>query len=224
MSLRTFAKSRLLPAGSTKRKLPFGLARGLVLDIDFRSQTIFYLGLYEVELVRHFKSLCRPGLVCWDIGASVGYDTLILAKLTGSSVVAFEPDEQAQARFRANLAANRHLAAKVTLVPASVSSEPKGQHVVSLDYYMSQSGGPLPDVLKIDVEGAESEVLQGGLNTILAAWPSIILEVHSRQLEVECEGLLRSLGYHTQIVNARRWLKETRPIPHNRWIIAPRPA
>lgn len=41
------------------------------MDIDFQSQSIVYLGLYEVELLKHFKAICKPGLVCWDIGASV---------------------------------------------------------------------------------------------------------------------------------------------------------
>ena len=215
-------KARVLPAGPRPRRLPFGIAKGIVMDIDFESQTIFYLGLYEVELSRYFREICKPGLICWDIGASVGYDSLLLAKLTGASVIAFEPDPGGIEKFQKNMEANGRLAAKVDLVPRFVSSTPSDS-AVSIDSYASQPGTTPPDVLKIDVEGAEMDVLRGGQSTIESHHPSIILEVHSLALEEECQRFLRDHGYAPRIVSRRKWLKESRPIPHNRWLIAATP-
>lgn len=223
MSLKESVKSKILPAGSTQRRLRIGVPRGIVMDIDFQSQSIVYLGLYEVELSKHFKAICKPGLVCWDIGASVGYYSLLMAKLTGASVVAFEPDESAMGTFHRNMNSNPSLAATVTLVPAFVSSKPKGEGVVSIDSFVSVSGAVPPDVLKIDVEGAEFDVLEGGQDTIIRVLPSIILEVHSIELETLCLSFLTACGYNPKVVSARRWSKETRPIAHNRWLVAHRP-
>jgi hypothetical protein len=114
------------------------------------------------------------------------------------------------------------LAAQIELVPRFVSSTPSGA-AVSIDSYAAQPGTTPPDILKIDVEGAEMDVLLGGLSTIASHHPSIILEVHSVALEAECLGFLREHGYKPEIVSRRKWLKESRPIPHNRWLIAAKP-
>lgn len=192
------------------------------MDIDFESQTLFYLGLYEVELSKHFKAICKPGLICWDIGASVGYDSLLMAKLTGTSVVAFEPDARGIEVFQKNMKANGDLGASVQLVPRFVSLEPTDS-AISIDSFLNQPNTTPPDVLKIDVEGAEMAVLRGAARTIEKYHPSILLEVHSSALEAECLSFLTELRYRPEIVARRKWLKETRPIPHNRWIIATKP-
>jgi hypothetical protein len=52
-----------------------------------------------------------------------------------------------------------------------------------------------PDVIKIDVEGAELLVLRGARKTLQEGKPRVLLEVHSDSLKIECRGFLGRLGY-----------------------------
>ena len=52
-----------------------------------------------------------------------------------------------------------------------------------------------PDIIKIDVEGFEVEVLNGGLNTLNES-KNIIIETHSKILQVEVAKILMGLGFH----------------------------
>ncbi len=52
-----------------------------------------------------------------------------------------------------------------------------------------------PNVIKIDVEGAELEVLQGARNTLVNCKPRILLSVHSDSLRIKCLEYLSQYGY-----------------------------
>jgi hypothetical protein len=54
---------------------------------------------------------------------------------------------------------------------------------------------PVPNVVKIDCEGAEVEVLKGAEKTIHAAKPAIFLSTHGDALKQTCFSLLNSWGY-----------------------------
>lgn len=69
---------------------------------------------------------------------------------------------------------------------------------------------PRPDIIKIDVEGAEKEVIEGGLDTIAKFKPALIVEC-SRQREWLTETFLR-LGY---LLHDLRDLAETASVAHN---------
>ena len=64
-----------------------------------------------------------------------------------------------------------------------------------------QRGYDIPDIIKIDVEGAELDVLKGGINTLKIYKPSILLATHDCHLpgvKDQCIDLLRQLGYSVQ--------------------------
>lgn len=44
-----------------------------------------WLGSFEAEKQRKISELVRPGMVCWDVGANVGFYTLLLAELVGAA-------------------------------------------------------------------------------------------------------------------------------------------
>jgi FkbM family methyltransferase len=83
-----------------------------------------------------------PGQTVWDVGAHVGYHTLAMACLVGSSghVVAFEPNPHNLERLRANLDRNPDL----------------GQRVIIVDSALSQNDGEMKFVQSSDVDGGRS--------------------------------------------------------------------
>ena len=67
--------------------------------------------------------------------------------------------------------------------------------VVSLDDFVFVEGYPVPDLLKIDVEGAEIEVLTGASRVLAEYHPTIICEIHSAKLGQEVTMMLSENGY-----------------------------
>lgn len=157
---------------------------------------------YEPEVWEKLMEEVRPGDTVADVGANIGLYTIALAQRVGSAgrVVAFEPDLANVALLRRNLALNP-IGTKVEVIEAAVSNE-EGEipfemggevqsHVstrpnsraklvrsVTLDKVFENK--PL-GLLKIDVEGFEEKVLQGG--TRLLKDPSrkprkIFVEMH----------------------------------------------
>jgi FkbM family methyltransferase len=64
----------------------------------------------------------------------------------------------------------------------------------SLDSFVS-GGKPMPHILKIDVEGAEYDVLTGATRVLLKAKPTIFLATHGENVHADCCGMLEKLGY-----------------------------
>lgn len=64
--------------------------------------------------------------------------------------------------------------------PVLAEGELESVPAVSLDDYV-RTGGRIPNVLKIDVEGGECEVLKGAAELLRAARPALICEVHHKQ-------------------------------------------
>lgn len=81
--------------------------------IDF---SIFLLGGFELQNLRAYSELIKPGNEVLDIGANIGAHTLPLARLVGPKgrVIAFEPTNFAAAKLRANIALNPDLAPRIS--------------------------------------------------------------------------------------------------------------
>jgi hypothetical protein len=214
--VRRLGKSVLRSLGAGPRRVLWGAGRGLRMQFDFDEHAMHYLGLYEIELDRDIRRLCNPRLTAYDVGASFGYDTLILARRC-AAVIAFEPDPEACDRLRVNAGLNPSIQARIDLRPTAVGrgddSAPSIDQVVA-------AGSPPPGLLKIDVEGSEVDVLEGAATTLRTHRPAVLLEVHSAASEDACATILRDAAYAVRVVPRRRWLAEKRPMPHNRWLVA----
>jgi hypothetical protein len=197
--------------------VPFGLTAGLVVESDLRGPAYLWLGAYEYEVQRHLRGLARPGGHVYDIGAASGVQTLALARLTGALTVAFEPDAQAVAALDQHLALNPSLRPLIH-VERVVVGDAGGDGAVALDDY-ARDHRP-PTLLKVDVEGAEGEVLRGATRLLREHRPHVLVETHSAELERECGDLLIAAGYAPRIIPRRRHLREDRPAEHNRWLLA----
>jgi Methyltransferase FkbM domain len=218
-ALGRLARATLLRPGRPWR-VPVGLARGLRLEVDPRAPLHVYLGTAEIEIARYVRELAQPGMCCLEVGSHNAYYALILARLTGGRIVALDFDEQALARIARNLALNPSVAGGVEVVRAYVAHErDPAVGAETLDHLVACGRVPRPDLLVIDVEGAEATVLSGARELLCDARPQLIVETHSAIAEADCLAQLHACGYRPQIVPQRRWLAERRR-GHNRWLIA----
>jgi len=179
------------------------------------------LSTYEQEQTGLFIEMVRAGDIIYDVGAHAGYYTLLASRLTGpgGSVHSFEPDEKNKIYLRKHVVAND--ASNVTIVTKAVSEENGEAHfelgsgsgtgslsesgtltveTVSLDSYSAELG-IRPDLMKIDVEGAELMVLRGAMRILESARPTIILSTHGEQVHGECCRLLAKLGYRLEAIS-----------------------
>jgi len=150
-----------------------------------------------------------------DVGAHVGYYTLLASMLAGDSgsVWAFEPEPTNAAFLRQHMYLNHCNNVHVEELAVSNSSGRarflcgKGSGTGHLDTTgdmevrtvrlaeFCDARGIRPTALKIDVEGAEAEVLEGARDLIRAARPVIFLSTHGAALHRQCLSWLRDDGY-----------------------------
>lgn len=158
------------------------------------------IGAYEPAVTRLVEKVIRPGDVVVDIGAHIGYFTLHFARLVGETgrVYAFEPDPENFALLQTNVRANGYT--NVVLEPMAVSDrsgtftlyraennpadhriydpqearQPLAIPTVSLDAYFSDQASARVDLVKVDVQGAEEQVVLG-MAGMLARNPSLKL-------------------------------------------------
>ncbi len=177
-------------------------------------------GDYEPWLQRWIVAEARPGSRFFDVGANAGYFTLLASLCVGDAgkVVAVEPHPVTARMLRAQLELNdrRNVSVEVVALAdapgvlemaddtasvmvqlASLRDSPPTKtisvKVHTLDALTAKHGPP--DVVKIDVEGADSLVLRGAERTLREHGPTLLLEVHDRRNAAEVAPFLRSLGY-----------------------------
>jgi FkbM family methyltransferase len=194
-----------------KRRLPaeFGNAPILVSPEAMLAYWRRDLGKVDPYLLSMVRTLVRPGMTVWDIGANIGLFSFAAAA-TATRVVAVEAD-----MWLANLVHRSSLmnGLPVTVLPAAVAAEggvvelhvsSKGrasnslngdgpaQTVVSVTLDWMLERFPVPQVVKIDVEGMEYEALKGAAK-LLRLKPTILCEVTANHDAVG--QLLREAGY-----------------------------
>src|SRR5262249_53966086 len=78
----------------TNKPFPFllGPNRGIYWIVGSATHGC-WIGWYEWELAHKIRAACRPGMIAFDVGANVGYYTLLMSRAIGPSglVYAFEP-------------------------------------------------------------------------------------------------------------------------------------
>lgn len=199
-------KYRLASAGLRQRDVTIGngVAEGLKFNTG-ESCPELALGTYEVPIQNVFTQHLKSGDVFYDIGANVGFFSIIAAKLVGDrgKVYAFEPGLGNAKSIRHNARLNNFdrieviekavshtsgegqlLLAKYSgghaLATADAPPDLAGEVTVDLvciDDLIAQHKIAPPNFVKVDVEGAELDVLKGMTKTIQTYQPTIIYEV-----------------------------------------------
>jgi FkbM family methyltransferase len=188
-----------------------GLGRGLRFN-GGESAVGFLLGTHDLEVQFAFHRLLQPGMVAYDIGANVGFTALLAAKQVGPTgqVFCFEPladnaqriqhnadlngfcsisvrqlalgAEDGEAEFQCSDAPTWGRLAGAGAAPMAAAS--LKVPVRSLDSLVANDGLPMPEFIKMDVEGAEASVLRGSSTLLGRARPILVIELHHTYYDV----------------------------------------
>lgn len=182
------------------------------------SKSILNNGYWNNNMVKLFNNFVGEGDTVVDIGANIGFFTLLCSNIVGKNgeVIAFEPEKRNFDILSANVARNSEYG-NIIREKLAISdkkgemslyiSENKGGHsikdyndthvksqtvsTIPLDQYDVSS----PDIVKIDVEGVEPSVFEG-MSNVLDTKPILFFE-YSDDWESKRETLnvLKSIGY-----------------------------
>jgi FkbM family methyltransferase len=178
---------RQLGAGMGKRLVRTRYGYSIEADLsDWLGQYVYLTGMYEPPTADLFKYLINTGDTVLDVGANIGFFSLLSATLTGTSgqVIAFEPIPSVRAALISNIKLNNFK--QVEVVDKAVSDksasltiyegpeEHKGisslRPIESASNKLTIEAVALDDIashiekvnfIKIDVEGAEMKALLG---------------------------------------------------------------
>jgi len=225
---------RILPVNETVwAQVRSGPARGISLQLHPRTGEIYRRGDVERLIQEVLVERLQPGMVFYDLGANIGFFSLLAARLVGPTgrVFSFEPDAEVAARLRRNIARNAFsnttvveagiwsASKTVCFVPSDTSSPDRGTgriatasdktafvsiRCIALDDFIRTA--PLPDAIKCDVEGAEVEVLFGAEQLLERRRPTIIFEIHSESNGHRVREQLARFGYKCETVDGNHIL------------------
>jgi hypothetical protein len=135
-------------------------------------------------------------------------------------VIAAEPNPSEVEGLRRHLALNGFAPDACRIFNQQVGDH---EGAVSLAELLRPLRGP--GFIKIDVDGAEMDVLRSAGDLLDRGQIALLIETHSGLLEADCLAWLGQRGYQTAIVDNAWWrriLPDGRTIDHNRWLAARR--
>ena len=222
MRLISHLKNAIVPPGRKPRRIVAGPCKGIMMDLSFRTQTQLYLGLFEKETHPWLTRLSKGIATAIDIGVAYGEYTLyFLTKTQATKVFAFEPDLSLFPCLYENLKLNGLDQSKRLEISHKFVGASETEQVIRLDALANSVQAPC--LIKMDVDGAEEEILNGAKKINSLPGVRWIIETHSKDLEVACEEILRASGFQTKIIPKATWrvfVPEQRPIEQNRWLAA----
>lgn len=213
-----FASNRLATGEVTIQR---GVGAGLRFDVT-NGFPGYYLGTTEPEEQSLLQNLIVPGDTFYDIGAHTGFYSTIAGRLVGSTghVYAFEPFSESASIARKNAQINnfdhihvieRAVSGETGSAKLSIRSDSARNtttqtenrisqvevSTTTIDNFIAQESPPAPDIVMIDVEGAEMDVLSGMEDTIRNFKPTIMCEVHwiHQEFHYFCSQFLEPLDY-----------------------------
>ena len=114
--------NRAAPQGLTKIQVAAGELAGINFILDLQTEKDYWLGTYEQDLQQAIREFVEPGSVVYDIGANIGYITILLEDAVGinGQVYAFEALPMNLQRLQENLRINK-VDKRVIVIPAAVA-------------------------------------------------------------------------------------------------------
>ena len=183
----------------------------LLKPTEHIQQQLFWYGYYEKELGILLKRLVKANDVFLDIGANIGYFSLLAAAVSSSSrVISFEPVHKLFQELNANISINNiknimpvnaavgeineekeiflsapdNLGMSSFQEPENYSGKKEKVTVIAIDDWFKTSGLTKIDIIKLDVEGSELAALKGMHEVLQKQGPALIIEINPDTLSM----------------------------------------
>jgi FkbM family methyltransferase len=226
--LRTYNTVLRLVGGPYRTKTYFGST--MICDpLDFVQHCVLHFGVWEPNTSALIEKLLSPGDVCVDVGANVGFDTLLASHLVGprGSVIAIEASPKTFDLLSRNMREND--ASNIRLVHKAVSDRqgvlnlyggpPSNRGMTTtlasrnLEFETTVEALPLDQILtveersglrliKMDIEGGEGPVMRRFLDT-LELYPDFVNLIVEVTPSEEWSGIfrrMRSAGFSAYLI------------------------
>lgn len=205
-------------------KIVNGYGRGLKISLLRRGQAdsseiYYWLGFHELNVQHLFYREIKTNFIVYDIGANIGFFSLIACRLAGpkGKAYAFEPLPNNIERLKQNILLNKMQESLFCINKAVTDRSGMAQllsfgrddwarfsnsedsdslfETISLDDFIYREGYPSPNLIKVDVEGGEGKVLAGAQRLLKEFKPIIIAELHSPEAAKYVNDILANFGY-----------------------------
>jgi FkbM family methyltransferase len=237
--------NKAAPQGLTEIQVAAGELSGMKLLLDLQTKKDYWLGTYEPELQNAARDFVQPGMVIFDVGANIGYISLLMARLSGENgqVFSFEALPNNLLRLQKNIALN-HMQSIIKVIPKAVvdsscpvsflthSSNAMGKALgsvgrnehyeqeikvagLTLDDFVFLEGNPAPDLIKMDIEGGEVLAIKGMHRLLKEKHPLLFIELHGKDAARAMWLGLSNAGY--EILKMERGYKRIRSLDELGW-------
>jgi FkbM family methyltransferase len=224
----------VLPSSTEKYlEIRSGPGKGIRLELNPRWEFSIWEGTFEDSMQRVAQNYLGPGKTLYDVGGGRGFYSLLAAS-QGARSFAFEPDPYNLEWIQRHVLVNRFdemievlpLAiyshtGRIAMSPSERNGTGQGCAKVLLNgTTASQSidvacvtlddfarAHPAPSLVKIDVEGAESEVLNGAVELCRDVRPPLLIEVHDPVNSSQVQKWLQNHEYHLE------WIEDPDRLP-----------
>lgn len=222
-----------VPDGISEVSISGGELAGAKMLLNLQTEKDYWLGTYEIDLQAAVRKLVRPGMTVFDIGANIGFVSLLMEKFSGKDgrVYAFEALPENLVRLEENIELNE-LNKRIFIQPYAVVDSGKEVEFligpsngmgkvdgsagrddikyqrsitvegISIDEFIYNQGYPLPQLLKMDIEGGEVLALSGMKRLLQEENPIILLEIHGQEAIQFTWDFLTGHGYNIYLMKS----------------------
>lgn len=213
------------PKGLTETVIAAGNLAGTKMMLNLQTEKDYWLGTYEPELQAAANELVKNGMTIYDIGANIGYISLMMAKICApeGQVFSFEALPNNIKRLDENIKLNNmettiHIQPKAVvdssrpvqfLIHSSTSMgkaagsagrvEEYDQEIevegIAIDDFIFKGRHLAPDIIKMDIEGGEVLAIKGMQRMLSEFSPIFLIELHGKEAAAAVWNELTQNGY-----------------------------
>jgi FkbM family methyltransferase len=203
--------NKAAPGGLTEISIAAGNLAGFKMVLNLQTEKDYWLGTYEAELQAVLRELVQQGMVLYDIGANIGYISLMMARLSGKGgkIFSFEALPANLRRLKENISLNemesviqihpkavidmthpvRFLAHSSTSMGKAAGSAGRAEEYdqviivegLALDDFVYRQKQPSPHIIKMDIEGGEVLAVKGMKRLLKERKPILLIELHGEE-------------------------------------------